>query len=142
MVLVDSSAWNHFLRPDGDYVVRQRVDAALRAGLACWCAPVRLELWNGAGGDREVRTLKEFERVLPDLAITAEVWDLAYQLARSSRRTGASVPATDLLIMACAHHHGADLIHADAHFDHIVDTASGEERPVARGGERRRPRRP
>lgn len=137
MVLVDSSAWIHFLRPDGDLAVRQRVEAALRTGQACWCALVRLELWNGAGGDREKRILKEFERVLPELAITNEVWEGAYQLARSCRAAGASVPATDLLIMACADHHGADVVHADAHFDQIVDTASGETRPSPGRGRRR-----
>lgn len=137
MVLVDSSAWIHFLRPDGDADVRARVEGALRAGQACWCAQVRLELWNGAGSEREKRILKDFERVLPELAIDADVWDQACQLARSCRGVGASVPATDLLIMACAHHHGADLVHADAHFDQSVDTASGESRPVPGSGRRR-----
>lgn len=132
MVLVDSSAWIHFLRTDGDVEVRHRVEAALRVGRACWCAPVRLELWNGAVGERDKRILKDFERVLPELPITADVWDHAFALARSCRAAGASVPATDLLIMACAHHHGADLVHADRHFDDIVDTASGEVRPTAR----------
>lgn len=126
MVLVDSSAWIHFLRPDGDIEVRTRVEGALRAGQACWCALVRLELWNGAGNEHEKRVLRDFERVLPELAITSDVWEHAFQLARSCRGVGASVPATDLLIMACAHQHGADLVHADAHFDQIVDTASGE----------------
>ena len=137
MVLVDSSAWIHFLRPDGDAEVRARVAGALRAGQACWCAQVRLELWNGAGSDREKRMLKDFERILPDLPTTADVWDHACQLARSCRAAGVSIPATDLLIMACAHHHGADLVHADAHFDQIVDKASGEGRTVAERTRRR-----
>jgi predicted nucleic acid-binding protein len=131
MVLIDTSAWVHFLRPDGDADVRQRVEVALRAGLARWCPIVRLELWNGAGGDRERKLLREFERVVPELPLTPEVWTHAYTLARSCRAAGASVPASDLLIMACAHHHGTDLIHADADFDQIVDTASGETRPGA-----------
>lgn len=46
MVLVDSSSWIHLLRPDGDSAVRERVELALRTGDACWCAMVRLELWN------------------------------------------------------------------------------------------------
>ena len=53
MILVDSSSWIHFLRPDGDAVVRARVSQALREGEACWCDMVRLELWNGAGGERK-----------------------------------------------------------------------------------------
>ena len=137
MVLIDTSAWIHFLRPDGDPAVRADVEAALRTGEARWCPPVRLELWNGAGGDRERALLREFERVVPELSITAEVWDHVYSLARSCRTVGVSVPAVDLLIMACAHQHAADLLHADTDFDQIVDLPSGDT-PPARPGRTRR----
>jgi predicted nucleic acid-binding protein len=120
MILVDTSAWIHFLRPDGDEEVRTRVDAALRAGTACWCPLVRLELWNGAGGEREKKVLHEFERVIPDLAIDTEVWSAACSLARRCRGEGVTVPAADLLIAACARHHGARLEHADSDYDAIA----------------------
>ena len=120
MVLIDTSSWIHFLRPDGDAAVRARVDNVLRAGAACWCPLVRLELWNGAGGEREKKVLREFERLLPELAITPEVWSDACDLARRCRAGGVSVPATDLLIAACAWQHGAQLEHADVDFDAIA----------------------
>lgn len=85
VILIDSSAWIHFLRPDGDAEVRQRVLVALRAGMAARCPIVRLELWNGAGGDRERVALREFARVLPELPITADVWDHACVLASAPR---------------------------------------------------------
>ena len=44
--------------------------AHLAAGTARWCAVVRLKLWNGAGGDREKKVLREFERLIPEPAIT------------------------------------------------------------------------
>ncbi|MPZ20185.1 MAG: PIN domain-containing protein [Luteitalea sp.] len=123
MVLVDTSSWIHFLRPDGDAIVRGRVEAALHAGSARWCSLVRLELWNGAGGDREKRILRDFERHVPELGITPEVWNDAYELARRCRTAGVTVPATDLLIDACARCHGAALEHADGDFDQIAKVA-------------------
>ena len=123
MVLVDTSAWIHFLRPDGDVAVRARVESVLRAGGARLCPLVRLELWNGAGGERERRVLRELERSIPELAITAEVWGGACDLARRCRAAGVSVPATDLLIAACAFHHGARLEHEDADFEAIERVA-------------------
>jgi hypothetical protein len=126
MVLVDSSAWIHFLRPDGDVAVRTRVEDVLRAGTARLCPLVRLELWNGAGGERERKVLRELERSIPELDITAEVWSGACDLARRCRAAGVSVPATDLLIAACAFHHGARIEHEDSDFDAI-------ERVAARG---------
>jgi len=89
---------------------------------------VRLELWNGAGGDRERKVLREFERLIPELAMTAEVWDDAFDLARRCRAAGVTAPATDILIAACAWRHGAELEHADSDFDAIA-RCSGREGP-------------
>lgn len=123
MVLVDTSSWIHFLRPDGDVMVRARVDALLKAGSARWCPVVRLELWNGAGGDREKKAVRKIEQLVPELSIVEDVWSEAYELARRCRAAGVTVPATDVLIEACARHHGAVVEHADGDFDQIVRVA-------------------
>jgi len=115
--LVDTSSWIHFLRHDGDAVVRERVRGSLLSGVACWCPLVRLELWNGARGDREKAVLREFEAELPELEISEAVWQLSFEMARRARAAGLTIPATDLLIASCARHHGAMLEHSDADFD-------------------------
>lgn len=127
MILVDSSSWIHFLRPDGDAVVRARVSQALREGEACWCDMIRLELWNGAGGERERAVLRDFERVLTLLPIDDAVWSTARTLAREARRRGITVPATDLLIAACARRHGAQLESADADFKRLEGLVGSEK---------------
>jgi predicted nucleic acid-binding protein len=124
MVLIDTSSWIHFLRPDGDARSRARVEAVLQAGTACWCPMVRLELWNGASGDREKKVLREFERLLPELAMTEEVWNNAYELARRCRATGVTAPATDLLIVACSQYHSAALEQSDSDFDRVMKAAA------------------
>ena len=120
MILVDTSSWIHLLRPDGDAVVRARVEHALRDGAACWCPIVRLELWNGASGDRDQKVLRDFERVLPELAIDEAVWDEACSIARRARAKGVTVPATDILVFACANRHGAALETSDSDFDLLL----------------------
>lgn len=129
MVLIDTSAWIHFLRPDGDREVRERVETTLNAGTACWCPLIRLELWNGAGGEREKKVLREFERVIPELPIDIEVWSTACDLARRCRAEGVTVPATDLLVAACARYHGVDLEHADGDYDAIAGACDSEGGP-------------
>lgn len=129
MVLIDTSSWIHFLRPNGDPEVRARVEAALNTGAARWCPLVRLELWNGAGGEREKRVLRDIGRRVPELAIGAEVWEAACDLARRCREAGVSAPATDLVIAACARHHGATVEHDDGDFDQIA-SAAASVRPV------------
>ena len=95
------------------------MERALQVGEACWCPIVRLELWNGAGGEREKKALRDFERLLPELGIDDEVWTGAYELARKARSVGVSIPATDLLIAACAQRHDADLEHSDSDFTQL-----------------------
>ena len=119
MLLIDTSSWIHLLRPHGDPQVRARVERALQGGEACWCPIVRLELWNGAGGEREKKVLRDFERLLPELGIDDDVWRGAYELARKARSAGVSIPVTDLLIAACAKRHDAALEHSDPDFDQL-----------------------
>lgn len=117
LILVDTSSWIHLLRPDGDPAVHARVEEALTTGTACWCPVVQLELWNGARGDRERRALRGLAEALPELAIDEEVWRTAYDLAQRARSQGVTVPATDVLIAACAARHDAALETADSDFD-------------------------
>lgn len=108
------------LRVDGDATVRARVESSLQAGTACWCPMVRLELWNGARGNRDKKALRDFERLLPELAINDDVWIVAYELAQRMRSAGATAPASDVLIAACARFHEAELEHSDSDFDRIL----------------------
>jgi len=118
VILVDSSSCIHMLRPNGDAAVRDRVMRALNA---CWCPIIRLELWNGAGGDRDRKVIRDFERLLPELAIDTAVWSAAFDLARRARSAGISVPATGILIAACARHHQVEMEHADSDFSHLEE---------------------
>ena len=78
---------------------------------------MRLDLWAGARSDHDRKLRRDYEQVLPDLAITDQVWALACDLGDRARRAGISVGAGDLLIAACARVHRAELEHADANFD-------------------------
>jgi predicted nucleic acid-binding protein len=120
MKLVDTSSWIEQLRERGDPEVRDRVNDLLRQGDACWCPAVRLELWIGARGSHEKTVLHRYERVLPELEITGEVWEHAYDLARRARAAGLTCPAPDVLIAACARSYGLEVEARDAHFPRLM----------------------
>jgi len=124
-VLIDSSSWVEALRADGRAEVRVRVAALLEAGCAAWCDLVALELWNGARGSYERKKLRELEESLILLETTAAVWRGARELADRCRKAGRTVPATDLLIAACALAHGAEIEHCDAHLDEVLALVRG-----------------
>lgn len=120
-VLIDTSAWIEAMRRRGDEAVRAEVRSVLRAGRGRFCDLVRLELWSGIGGDDERRWLSEMEHVVATVPTDDQVWQEARRLALTSRRQGLTLPATDLLIAACARVHGLELLHRDTHFDHLSD---------------------
>ena len=123
MTLIDTSAWIHSLRRDGDREVRQRVRALLHAGTAAWCPMVRAELWNGARAGHEQAVLRDMERDLVELPLTPEVWDRAYQLARTARAHGITVPTIDIVVKACADHYRSGLLHTDEHLHLLAELA-------------------
>jgi predicted nucleic acid-binding protein len=122
-VLVDSSLWVHQLRKSGDADKRARVEALLQAGAACWCPPVRLELWRGVATDADRRTLRRYEALLPNYDITPDVWEGAVALAGRGRAAGLTVPLADLLVFACATAHQLEIAHDDSHFDQLARLA-------------------
>lgn len=121
MKLVDTSSWVQALRAQGKPEVRNRVQILLEQGLACWCSPVRLELWAGVGKYPEAKILRLYAQVIPDIPVTREVWSLAETLAERGRRRGLRAPAMDILIAACARFHDLELEHDDTDFDWLIN---------------------
>ena len=120
MTLVDTFAWIHQLRTNGDLAGRKRVEDLLNSGEAWWCSPVRLELWIGARGDHEKKVLRRYERALPEIEVTRSIWEDAYELARLARASGLTCPSQDVLIAACARHYGLQIEACDAHFPALM----------------------
>lgn len=118
--LVDTSAWIDALRKDGDPETRRKVTELARDEAAVLCEMVLLELWNGARGKAELAMIRELETELEVLPVLPAVWRAADALARDCRAAGFSIPATDLVIAACADHHRVGLLHRDSHFDQIA----------------------
>lgn len=120
MVLIDTSSWIEALRKRGKEEVRERVNQLLMDGEAVACHLIWLELWNGAQGQKEKNRLREIQQTIPTVKTTAETWETACELARKCRTSGCTVPATDLLIVACALTHGIQIEHCDSHFEQVL----------------------
>ena len=99
--------------------MRARVSDVTADDRAVLCDMVLLELWNRARSTKDARLLRELEEQLETVPTTSEVWALARELARLARGKGLTVPASDLVIAACAEHHQLGVIHHDAHFDQL-----------------------
>lgn len=115
--MVDSSAWVHALRRNGDLAIRARVQKLLADRTAAWCEMVRLELWSGVRNDPERTALTKLDNTLPRIPIDQNIWNTAAVYASKARAAGVTVPSGDLLIFACATAYGLAIEHADRHYD-------------------------
>jgi len=123
MIIIDSSCWIEFYRPDGDPEIQEAVVKALESGQAATCDIVRVEILAYIKLPREYEIVASDFSSLHHLSTRAEDVQRAIDLGRQLRATGKTVPSTDLLIAATALGHSAALLHADRHYDLINEIA-------------------
>lgn len=120
LVMIDTSSWIEALRKNGNTDVRNRVKTIMIEGRAAWCDMILLELWNGAKGDPERKMLKDLENEITCLPTTIEVWTFAKELAKKCRKSGNTIPSTDILIVSCGIVNNASIESYDKHFPVLI----------------------
>ena len=119
-VLVDTSAWLFALRKDFLPEIRDRIGHLLKENLILTTGIVKLELLAGTRTEAEFKRLKTRLSGIESIETDDFLWDAACEAGFQLRRKGITVPYTDILICACALHHGCIVLHADHHFDLIA----------------------
>jgi predicted nucleic acid-binding protein len=118
-VLLDKSAY-----------VRGGVDPADDVEL-CVCAVTRLELLYSARSRRDYELLEDDLAEFRDLRMDAETFAVALGAQRELAASGHHrVAIPDLLIAACAQQHGADVLHADRHYELLAGVLAFAARRV------------
>jgi len=138
MILVDSSAWIEYYRPQGNPRVQQAVADAIEADAAAVNGVVQVEILSF------VSPGKAFERLVADfgayhwLELGRAEFDLAAELGSRLRHKGTTVPPTDLIIAASAIAADAQLYHLDAHYDRIARSSALHSVNLTKGKRRAR----
>jgi hypothetical protein len=125
MVLPDTSVWIPYFRShsgeEGD-----RLEALIRRGEVAICGPVLAELLAGAGDSQRKAIVGTVGHLrLADLNRAA--WEEVGSLARRLRRSGQTLPLTDLAIAAAAARGGHVLWSLDSDFERIAPVLDGLE---------------
>lgn len=122
MQLLDNSAWSRLLGggvPQGrrEAVIELMLDRQLGT-----CLPFLLEAGYSARTGADRKSMMARLEQLPRVAIDAEVERLALEAQRELAEVGHHrLAPSDLLIAACAHRAGADVLHYDRDFDLIAE---------------------
>ncbi len=119
MILIDTSAWIHFFRRQGNPAAKRHVAAALNDDTAAYTCPVLFELLVGARQDSEIALVRDTLDLCVRLPFGAADWVQAAQLECALRRNGTVVPRDDILIAAVACDRKVPVLCCDRHFDLI-----------------------
>ena len=91
----------------------------------CLCAVTRLELLHSARSRAHYERLEGDLTAFRDLRMDIETFSVAVGAQRELAATGHHrVAVADLLIAACAHQYGADVLHVDRHYDVLARVLS------------------
>ena len=120
MILVDSSVWIEYYRAQGDARYKRWVAEAIREDQVAVNAIVAAEILTFTLDRKQYGTVaadfSAFHWTTVDRTVGLRASDLGFRL----RRSGVTVPATDLLIFASALEAGAELMHHDGHYASIA----------------------
>ena len=131
MILVDSSAFIEYYRPSGDPSVSAAVAEAIALDSVAVNGVIQVELTAFVSREADRARLAADLQAFHWLELRHRDFDLAAQIGFDLRRKGITIPATDLIIAACAIGSGATLYHLDSHFDRIARHADLSARHLA-----------
>jgi predicted nucleic acid-binding protein len=121
-ILPDTCAWIDYFRPGGT-TLGLLVERAIASDSVYACGPVLYELIQGARSEKEQASLTSALGALPYLEMTEALWIKAAQLSAALRKTGKTIPLSDILIAALAIEHSLAVMTVDEHFRLIPGVA-------------------
>jgi predicted nucleic acid-binding protein len=134
MIVADSSALIEYYRRGGSPAVQEAVSAAITADALAFNGIIFVEVVGFAADERERQALLASFGAFHRLALDDGDFDLAASIGCDLRRRGRTVPATDLIIAACAIRARAELLHVDDHFAEIASVSALVSRNPSKPG--------
>jgi len=121
MILVDSSAWIAYYRPDGSERLKNIIKRAISSDLVAINGIIIVEVLSGISKEGELKKVRSDFRGFHYLSLLEETFFDASSLGSSLRKKGITVPATDLIIAVSAIKAMGTLYHLDSHFDLMAE---------------------
>lgn len=128
-ILLDTSIWIRYLRPQGDEDIKAEVKRILLSERVFTCWVVKAELLVRARDEESFERLNADLEALEEIPLTKEVWLGAARLGNTLRRRGLTIPLPKLLITQVALMEKLQLWHADEYFEQIKGVVPLETKP-------------
>jgi len=119
MILVDSSIWVSYYRPEGDEKIKKIIREGISSDLIAINGLVMVEILGGISHKGDFKKVRSDFLGFHILPLEEKAFLEASELGSFFRGKGITVPPTDLIIAASAIGSGYTLYHMDSHFDLI-----------------------
>ncbi len=117
-VLIDSSAWIHFLRKTPGWY--EMVATVLKEDRALTCGLIMIEVFRGARSQKEKKLLEEYFDLLEYGDLSKQDYREAADLAMQLAKKGFMIKTVDLLIGHLALKNKWTLLHDDSDFEMVA----------------------
>ena len=114
-ILPDTCAWIDFFNGKHTLLAESLAQSLLRHEVMT-CGVVLCELLQGVKKPGEELLVHNALQALPHLEMTRELWHGACQLSASLRKSGHTLPLSDIIIATLALNHNCAVLTVDRHF--------------------------
>lgn len=118
-ILPDTCAWIDFFKGNRTPLA-DSLERSLLQREVLTCGVVLYELLQGVKKPGEELLVLNALQALPHLEMTRELWVSAWQLSATLRKSGHTLPLSDLIIATLAMNHGCSVLTVDRHFSSIT----------------------
>ena len=118
-ILVDTSVWIEYFRNNPD--ITGIIDTELSNNNICTTGPIITELLQGVKTEKELKLLSDHVDALSYLECGINDWKKAGQISFMLRKSGHTVPVSDVIIAVVAINNGAYVYTLDNHFKQIPE---------------------
>lgn len=117
-IIVDTCVWIEFFRePESEFTMHLK--GLLRERKVIMVGMVMAEILQGLKAPKEANLVEQSLAKLRYLEITRDIWVTAGEISASVRRTGITIPLSDLIIAAIALSGNHEIFTIDPHFNKI-----------------------
>lgn len=113
--LADTCAWIDYFKP-GPSALKGSLEKLLLHGRVFVCGPVLYELTQGVKSAKERFAVMDALQSLDYLEMTGHLWVRAGELSSTLRKSGKTIPFSDVLIATIALENNLSVITIDKHF--------------------------
>lgn len=117
-VLPDTCAWIEYFKP-GASPLKLSLERLLLNDNVFICGPILYELTQGFRSDKERAVVTDALRSLEYIEMSEDLWLNAGELSSKLRKSGKTIPFSDILIASIAIDKNLAILTIDKHFEEI-----------------------